>query len=261
MLTDVPNWYVGVQADLKTAQGHASNWLNNICPAVSTANPQGIVDFNQTFQAASQQMINILVAIQNQTASHPTAAQRTAVNTQLQSLLQAASAQQTAITTIENQIKQYSADIKSDQDTLNNDLGVISQRFTDSHTWVTQVSTILQDNFLNTQTLGPCYPIVMIDFNVTLKVNNTGCDPSLIAIVFAQAILKNQINNSAAAQQAVQALLDSWAALVSKCQAVISDLQQADDDAYISIMEQIDLQTAQDQWQQLADYAQTLIPQ
>ncbi len=255
-----PDWFTPIQSDLDTSSAHASDWVETICPSVHTGVPQSIVDFNGVFLDASQWVINLLAEINAQPRSLPTAQQRAEVTDSLKRILDSIEAQQNAVGNVEKSIKQYSSDIKADQDRLQADLGVAKEKFTDSHVWVTQLDSILQDNFLNSNILGPCNAIVMIDLNVSLKVQGTGCDSTLITLAYAEAILENQISNSSQAQNSVQALVDLWATFFGKCQAVVSDLQDASDEDFASIMAAVDLATAQSQWKQLSDFAQTMMP-
>ena len=257
-VADPPDWFAPIQADLTTAQAHAQNWITSICPAVTTGVPQGVIDFNATFQTQSGQILQIQQDIDG-AGGQPTAAQRSSVNSLLQALTGAFAGQAANISTLQGDIIGYAANIKSDQDALQVDLGTVSNRFTNGGTWIQQLTAAIGDNFLNSTVLGPCTSIVEIDINISLKVGGVQSDPTLITLIFAKAVLENQIANSEASQQAVQAILDTWTTLKVKAEAVINDLKDAQDSAYLAILSQIDLQTAQTQWQQLSDFAAGLL--
>lgn len=257
-LPNPPDWFEPIQNDITTAQNHAQNWVGTICPAVTTGIPQGIISFNETFQAKTNQILNIVQEIQS-ASGQPDSAQRADIAGLFDDLNTAMGQQATAVGALQNQIVQYSNEIKTDQSTLAADLGNVSERFINGQVWIQQLTTSISDNFLDSQVLGPCSVIVTIDMNIQFKIQGVGADPSIITLVFAKAILENQVNNSSAAQNAVQAVLDSWTTLQAKNQAVIADLKDAQDAQYISVLVQVDLQTAQTQWQQLSDFASSLI--
>ncbi len=258
-LQNPPDWFVPIQGHLATAQGHAKNWLRNICPSVTANVPQGIVDFNASFQSKSNGILAILQEIQS-AGGQPSEQQRTNVAALFGDLTTAIAGQETALGSLQQQIKAYSTEIKADQDTLADDLGTVSARFVNAQVWIQQLNAAIGEHFLDGSVLGPCIAIVEIDMNVSFKVGGVGSDPSLVTLVFAKAILENQTGNSQAAQQALQSVLDTWTTLKVKNEAVISDLKDAEDAQYINVLAQVDLETAQAQWQQLADFASCLIP-
>ena len=117
---------------------------------------------------------------------------------------------------------------------------------------------VIGENFLQSTQLGPCTAIVMIDMNISLLIGGVNADPTVVTLVLAQAIVQNQLTNAPAAEQAVQAIVDFWGTLAAKTKAVATDLSNAADNQYLTILSQIDIKVAQTQWQQLADFAATL---
>lgn len=74
------------------------------------------------------------------------------------------------------------------------------------------------------------------------------------ALNTTQTALSSLVTQSATAMQSVQVILDTWGTLTAKIQAVVSDLNDAEK-AIGDIMSLVDLQTAQDQWNQLETFA------
>ena len=259
-LEDPPAWFAPIQNNLTAAQGHAQNWLEKICPAVTADVPQGIINFNDTFQSKSEQILEVLQAIEND-GGQPTAQQRATIDALFGDLAIAISDQEKTVGSMQTSIKAYSSDVKTDQDRLASDLGAVSERFVNGHAWVQQMTAAIGDTFLDCNVLGPCIAIAEINLNISVKVGGIGSDPSLITLVFAKAILENQINNSQAAQRAIQDVLGTWTTLKFKNEAVLSDLNDAQDSQYINVLSQVDVKTAQAQWRQLADFAQSLMNQ
>ena len=259
-LQNPPSWFAPIQNNLTTAQGHAHNWLKNICPAVTANLPRSIINFSQTFQSTSEEILGIQQAIES-AGGQPSPQQRAAVGALFDDLAVALGDQEKAVASIQTDIKGHSSDVKTDQDRLASDLGAVSERFVNGSVWIQEMTAAIGDDFLDCSVLGPCIAIAEINLNISLKVGGIGSDPSLFTLVFAKAILKNQIDNSQAAQRAIQGVLDNWTTLKVKNEAVISDLKDAQDSQYINILSQIDLKTAQAQWRQLADFASGLTNQ
>ena len=256
-IPNAPDWFAPIQNDLITAQGNANDWLQRICPALNGV-PNGIVNFNDTFQTDSGQILDVIQETAD--GGNPlTQDQRTTVESSLQDLSTQLDNQAQAIAALETDTKNYFTNINQDQDRLQNDLGTVSEKFAESQVWIQKLQAAMSETFLDSNVLGPCTVIVNIDMNLSFQLGNIGSDPTLNTLVIAKAILQNQINNYQTSQQAVQAILDLWTTLKSKNDAVLSDLKDArQDDQYIAILTKLDLETAQDQWQQLSDFASTL---
>ena len=74
------------------------------------------------------------------------------------------------------------------------------------------------------------------------------------ALNTVEKALGQLVSESATAMSSVQIILDTWATLAVKVQAVVTDLQDAEK-AIGDIMSLVDLTTAQDQWNQLETFA------
>ena len=257
-ISDPPSWYGPIQADISAAQTRAQNWIDNTCPAVTKTIPGAIIAFNGSFQSATTQLLNLLNEIDNQPGSKPTAAQRSTVSTQINNLISAVETQQKSVEQVRTQVAGYTASTNSDQQKIATDLGAATAKFTNGASAVSQVSAALGENFLDSQQLGPCNVIVNVNFNVSIKVDEVGADPTLVTTIYAKAILENVVNNVQGAQKAVQTVYDAWGILQSKFTAVLTNLNDATDDSYADDFKQLDIQTAQAQWQQLTTYAQGL---
>lgn len=261
-IPDIPGtqgWQVAIQQDIETAQNHGQNWINNICPAASSGIPSSIVSFNNSFQTIAAQLASILGEIGNQNGGIPTAQQRSAVDSQFDQLAAAAGTVQQSVKGLSDQVAQYTSDTNSDQKTLGNDVNTAVAQISNGASQVAQISGAIGENFLDMQQLGPCSVIVNIDMNIQMKVTETGADQGLIAAIYTKIILESIISDVQMAQKSVQDIHDAWVILQGKIAAVQSDLKDASNDQYQAQFEQLDIQTAASQWQQLAAFAQTLI--
>ncbi|MGK7893025.1 MAG: hypothetical protein AB4372_05150 [Xenococcus sp. (in: cyanobacteria)] len=252
-----PIWFQPIQQNLTAAQNHGNTWLRNICPAITSGVPQTIIDYNSVFKTKSRQILTVLEEIENKGGT-TTSQQKDTVDSLFIDLFNAIGEQEHAISSLQSQIKTYSTEVKGDQDQLAQDLATVSEKFANGKNWIQQLTEDIGETFLESNVLGPCTTIVQIKISISLKVEESGADPSLITLVYAKAILKNQLNNFQATETAIQDILDLWTTLKVKNQAVISDLKDAQDTQYTNILKQVDLKTAQDQWNQLSEFASSL---
>jgi hypothetical protein len=257
-LDDPPAWFAPIQKDLDTAQSHAQHWLDAICPAVSVDVPRGIIDFNATFQARTSQILDLMKEIEGGTGQ-PTAQQCGSIRALFGDLGAAIAAQEASVIRLQTEVRDYSADIKRDQDVLARDLGAVQQRFVDGRIWAQKMTAVLGETFLDSKSLGPCNAIPQINFNISVRVAEVASDPSLVTMVYAKAILEHQINNSRSAQLAVEAVLGGWTTLRVKNEAVIDDLNKAQPSQYVATINELNLRVAQTQWQQLSDFTANLM--
>lgn len=258
ILPDSPSWVEPIKLNLITAQEYASTWLKIICPCLCRTIPKSIIDYSGLFQSISSEILDILQKLQSSNAL-PTQQQRNRIGVLFDELSSHIKNQQTLLITLQNKINAYSMNIKSAQDTLAEDLGNVSEKFVDAKKWITNIKTCMEEDFLDSTVLGPCIAIVEVNTDISVKVQGSGADPSIITLLFATAILKNQTTNLTPAELAVQTMLDNWATLKVKNEAVIDDLENAKDDEYRRILIKVDLQTAQEQWLQLSGFAQKLL--
>jgi Bacillus haemolytic enterotoxin (HBL) len=263
IITAVPDiqtdedWATQIKSDVNSSKSNATNWISNICPSISLEIPNNIIDFNNQFQSSYLTISNCLNQINSQPNSIPTAEQKKTVNQQFTLMCATLNSFNAATNTLLDDISEFSTSLNNEQNQLAKDLDTVTNKFLNGAQYIRELSAILNVNFLNCQELGPCSSIVMIDFNINLKVVDTGADPDLISIVYTKTILERQINNVQQAQKSAQLVLDSWTILNTKLSQVIADLNQVSDDEYCPFIAQLDLNTAQQQWQQLSNFAQT----
>ena len=252
-------WALPIKADVSHAKANAAYWISSICPGITKEIPQSIIDFNQQFQTVYGTISNDLTQIQSQPNAIPTAAQKVDVDQSLNSLLDKITGLKSSAESLLSDISTFNVNLNNNQNQLNVDLNTVVGKFLNGASNVQTLTAMLNTNFLNCQVLGPCNSIVMIDFNINFKVVQTGADPDLISIIYTKTILETQIQNIQSAQTAAQLVLDTWTILNTKMASVIQDLNDTQDDGYANFIIQLDLDNAQQQWQQLAEYAQTLI--
>ncbi len=259
VLRKAPDWYVPINDDIRTVQGNSKNWINQMCPLISRQIPLAIIDFNGQFQRSGHNLGNIFGAIKNQPGSKPSIAQRKSVTDLLNDILTQVCTQQKGVTETLSAMRAYVTTIDNNQQMLANDLSIATSKFLNGAKSVVEMTAAIGENFIDNNILGPCNVIVNININISLKVSGLNIDPMLTTIVYAKAILENQVSNMRLSQLAIQNILDAWSITQKKFNLVISDLNDATDDDYASCIKQLDFDIAQKQWQQLADFAQSLI--
>ena len=256
---DMPDWFTPINADITVVKTHAQNWLNEICPAISNSIPESIINFNQNFQQSSSGILTLLQKIVQQPGSLPTMDQQKLVNNYLSSIQTNATNQSNVVNTILQNVKKAAANTNSDQQKIASDLNLIATKITSGAASIDQMQTAIGEGFLDNTTLGPCNVIVNINMNIVLKITGMNIDPTIICTVYANAILQNLLNNTQASQKCVQTIVDTWAIMQTKFSDVITDLADVASDQFTAYLQQLDFATAKIQWQQLADFASTLV--
>ncbi|RYY38758.1 MAG: hypothetical protein EOO08_13155 [Chitinophagaceae bacterium] len=247
------DWVAPLQAKIDIARGHAQNWLDNVCPAVTQGTPQGIIQFNTVFQDVARQLQQLDAAIGG---GAPTAAQRQQADSLLQMLVSGSVSQQAAAGARLESVSGYASDLNRDQQSLSDALDVAIGKLTGAAQAIRQVETIIGEQFLDSNVLGPCSVIVMVNMNITVQLAGSGIDQNLIALVFAKTILETQSGNAKSAMQSAQSLHDAWSIIQGQFGSVRSALQDASDDAFAPTFQQLDVTVAAQQWKGLADFAQ-----
>jgi predicted phage gp36 major capsid-like protein len=80
----------------------------------------------------------------------------------------------------------------------------------------------------------------------------------VLAAVMAEATQTRIQKNARQAIQSLADVHDFWASVKAKNSAVLTDLENAKGEGFANIMKEVDLKTAMDQWQQLADFVRSL---
>jgi|GEM_PF-5676588 len=251
-------WLQPIKEHIAMVQQHAGSWLKTICPTITKTIPQAVVDFSGSFHTSASCILNLLEMIDQQPDEAPDSEQRKQVDQQFASLLQLLQQQINDMKGLQNDISDFYQKLVFYHTTISDDLSNAQAQFADGSKWVQTLKSDISENFLNSQILGPCNTIVEIDFNISFKAQQSGANPTIITLVFMEAILQNQLANQTKVTPAIQNVLDLWTTLEGKLNAVITDLNRAQGDAYTSVLKQIDLAVAEDQWNQVAEYAKEL---
>lgn len=253
-----PSWFGSIQKHIDSMQVTSNSWLKEICPDSREAIPFAIADFNDTFADASAKILDILAQIENQQGGIPTAEQKKTINGEIATLNNGVQVAQTTITALKNQIRNFFSLVVNSHATLSDDLNNAADKFAEGKKWIQELNACIGENYLTSQVMGPCVSIVEIDMNISIKVQESGADPTLITLVFIQAILKDQTDRQKAITDQVEEILNLWTTLDTKLDAVKKDLDNAEGKDYTDILKQIDFQVAQAQWQQVADFAKKI---
>ena len=105
-----PAWFDTFNANLKTAQQHAQNWVDNLGPQISSTVPQTIIDYGNTFSAATGDILNIL-----QTSNdNPNADQEKQILALVEALLTQLGAQKKTILDLQTQLQAFASNIIQD---------------------------------------------------------------------------------------------------------------------------------------------------
>jgi len=254
-VTNPPSWFGVMEEHLQTVQEHANNWLKKICPAVTHTVPCSVIQFSQSFDASSAKLLDIIQAIESLPGEGPTDDQRQQVDEILTALLEETRQHGQEVQSLQGQISDFFLQLAADHTTLSDNLNTAQAMIVQGKAGVQKLQAVIGEDFITSEAMGPCHTIVEIKIDITLAVQVSGVDPGLVTLVFAEAILKNMVSNQANVIPAIQNILDLWTTLAVKIGSVITDLQKMKGEDYTSVLKQIDLMVAWDQWKQAADYA------
>ncbi len=257
-LKQPPDWFRSVQPHIADAQQHANEWKYELCPQSTVTLPQGILAYNSTFQTVSQQLLTLLQDIEASPGGEPSSEQQLYGNAKFTQLVDALTKQQQAVKQLEQQLAAFHQDIVEDHLVLSEDVIEAQTHFAEGHSWVNIIKQQLTTDYLDCQQLGPCRSIVQIKMDININIQGTGADPTVITIVFIQTFLKQLVQEQEQLAPALQGMLVMWGTVNNKYAAVLADLKQAQGEAYTHILKQIDLETARQQWAQLAAFTEQL---
>jgi hypothetical protein len=253
-----PSWFSETQKHIDEMQALSNSWLKEICPDSREAIPFAIADFNDTFASASSKILEVLTQIENQPGEIPTDSQKSSVDEQTAILNKGVDQAIAAVSDLKKQIADFFTKLENSHSTLSNDLDYAAGKFMEGKKWIQELSACIGEHYLTSQVMGPCISIVEIDMNISIKVQEFGANPTIITLVYIQAILKDQTSRQASISDAVENILDLWTTLATKLEAVKKDLDNAEGKDYTDILKQIDFEVAQTQWQQVTDFAKKI---
>jgi chromosome segregation ATPase len=212
--------------------------------------PGLFTSFNTTFQAAAANMTTQVNTLNDDPTN---AAAMSALTSQLQSLLAELQTLQKPMTQLQTQLVQYQKTLQNDYNELEEAIDSLSATTGEA---VETVSASVNPTF---QMLGPCAAIVSVSSTTEASIEQAqhAGQSEAVPIALEQALLSAMLTQNENATTAMSDILDQWATLIDRYEAVIEDLQSAES-ASSAILEELDIQTAQTAWSQLDAYAQSL---
>ncbi|HUZ00797.1 MAG TPA: HBL/NHE enterotoxin family protein [Thermomicrobiaceae bacterium] len=117
VIQQLPNqgsWFDTFNANLKLAQQHAQVWVETLGPEVFATIPQAIINYGNTFTAATQDILGILQQIQGV----PTQQQQDDINNLINAVLVELQAQQTTLSDVYQQLQTFMQTVQADHTAL-----------------------------------------------------------------------------------------------------------------------------------------------
>ena len=299
------DWFTQFSSRLAVAQQHGQNWITNLGPAISSQVPQTIIDYGDTFSAATGDILGILQASGN----NPSPDQVKQIHQLIGALLTELGAQKKTILDLQGQLRTFASDLISDHKNLldgandaQKEIGADEAMVAEIKSQINLVQVQIQQDSqaaLESQ-VGLGIAIFVTIVAIAIAVGTGGAAAPLVAmgigvlgvggaiagtIIFSEKVkqdiaklhkLQSQLSDeqaqvtaldaittsveglasqNEAAQRALSSVLELWQTLEDKLQAVITDLEKADKDKFVPILQALDIQTAQTQWAQLVDFA------
>jgi hypothetical protein len=255
----LPDWFEPVKTHIETAVDHARTWQDKLCPMITSAVPQSLIDYSTVFQSVSISINNLMTEIE-MNGGTATKEQHDAVNGLLASLLAQLNKEVTTLSDLHTQIINLMDEIQQDYQSITGDESTISKNEPGSGVISKQIQADLGNDFLDTQVLAPCNVSVTIKMSIELKIKATaGSHQELLPYVVALELLNKAQVDNAAATQALSAVVASWQLLQDMLQDVIDKLKEASDDQVVPILRKVDFKIAEDIWSQLATFARGLM--
>jgi Bacillus haemolytic enterotoxin (HBL) len=234
----------------------ANTWMNGSCSTVTQTVPSQVVNFNAPFQSAISTIESAISALQQNPNNSGAKQQLTSTLTSLTSQVGSIG---TAITSTQTQLTAYEQTLQSDSASIQTALNTVAQTTTNGQADIQSVQGTLSTTFFTSDFTSPCFVIVEVDFSISEQLSQIlSSNPPVVPLVMTQTLLQNLVQSNASSTTAMSAMLDAWATLVTKYQAVAGDLQNASSQAAGSTLQLLAIQTAANDWSQLVDYAQQL---
>jgi hypothetical protein len=111
-----PDWFTALQAALATAQTHATTWITSLGPQIFSTVPQSIINYSNTFTAATNDILNIINGLPQGT--DPTAAQQQQINALIGAILSVLQTQSQSVTTVQTLLTTFQTNVQGDNTAL-----------------------------------------------------------------------------------------------------------------------------------------------
>ena len=242
--------YASIEATLKSVVSDAQIWPDSLCEPYTTGVPGLFISFNATFQAAAA---NLTAQVNTLNADPTDAAAMSALSSQLQALLAELLTLQAPMTTLQTQLVAYQKTLQNDYDEIEAAIQSLNADASEA------VATVTASVNVTYQMLGPCAAIVQMTSTTQASIKQAidATQSEAVPIALEQALLSSMLTQNENATTAMSTILGQWAALIDKYEAVIDNLEGAES-ASSAILAELDIQTAETSWSQLASYAQSL---
>jgi len=300
-----PDWFNTMKTNLAIAQTNANEWINTIGPNIFATVPQSIINYSNTFTAATNEVLTIIDAA----GSSPSDDQKTQILELLNATLTRLDQQKTSVSAAYDSVVAFNTLIETDETNLVDgqdganaailtdgdavlDIQSKIDKFTAKFATDKQLATTAEIGLgvgifiavagfaLAVATGGAAAPLVVGAIGVVVTgaaiagtvVWNQDMSDDLKEINDAQNELDAEnaqisalqtivsaastlVSENQGAQAALSTILDMYETLSQKMSSVITDLTNAEADEVASILQKLDIETAQTAWSQLTDFA------
>jgi hypothetical protein len=227
-----------LKANIATAQQHANVFLElGILIAVLL----GISNYNSTFQSVAGEILDTLDDANRNPNMQPTPAQQQSINANLQSLLDATTAQQQTVQGFVAPTRTFENQLPTDYANLSGGEQPISAAINSIYQWV-KTETLEVSEGIGGQ--GLAQTIAQVGSELTAGLNNI------------LNSLESLASQNEAASEALSDVLTVWQTLIAKYKQLIFKLQEAGN---AGILEAGDVRSAQTAWSQINNYIVTLV--
>lgn len=242
---------------LAIAQTNAAVWPNELCDTFSQSAPNLVIGFAPVFLQSLSALQADVSALELDASDSRAKADLVTGLGRLLDTLKSLNDQAAAMTP---RLQAYSRTIQNDHTSVLGALNTLAHSLAGGATIVQQLNGVLATSFYQTQQLSPCIAILSLTESITLQLTQIGGNaPSLVPMAMCQALLNGLSLANEKASTSLSAILDSWAVLTLKYQAVIDSLKAATEQDLPALLISLDLDVAAKAWEQLNDFAHSLI--
>ncbi|MBZ0092213.1 MAG: HBL/NHE enterotoxin family protein [Sulfuricellaceae bacterium] len=280
LATNIPqslpgNIYTQLNTALNSVKSHSTYWMNDLGPMVSATFPDMVLEFSQQFSVSSNAITTILNTIINNQHGVATQAQQTQISRQIASLTQLIDQQSTMLESIQGNLINFNTNLEQDRSTLSTSSSdiqhILNQNGADQAALQRQIQQV-QADIQSDQTmmrymwlLGPLpewylyNQIQNLQAQLTQLLNGLSADQQQNAtLMMVGNSFDDLVSQNLQTQTIYTSIINSWSVLHGKYTAVENALNKANGNNVAPLLQQVDMSTANREWQQLAQFVQNL---
>lgn len=264
-----------LEKSINQVKRHADVWLNTLMPEVTVSFPEVVKSFSKKFESKSASLIKLNSTILKSGHGPATKAQKEKATKKITYLLTEIEEQLVQQKKIREELDSFNELLQKDQTLLAADSTEIQRtqtnNLTDQKTLQGKIKSVQhdissdQDKMKYMWLLGPMTEVSISDHISQLKNKLKGLNANLskeqveaARLIMLSHTFKALKNSNLNTQSIYSSVIEAWEVLKQKYSAVLKSLEDSSMDDLGGVLLELDLETAQTGWQQLADFVSDL---